>query len=189
MTAGRHNVSEVRRSLTSRRTKEGCVHGRCKSLLANASGCTMATLDSLVIPAAFARRDKIVDTTVLADLDAWKSDTELSLNRLDSLGVSALSIFELADHVRVLAPLTAVAHWSSPAIRPLASGTPLRLSGLALTDLYCSLPCQNSGFGSTHHPHPDPDCETSLCSNTSSAASHIHGANSASSSRCTGYIY
>ena len=118
----------------------------------------MTILNSLVVPAAFARHDKIVDTTILADLYAWKSNTELSLTRLDSLDVSTLSISELADLVHVLAPLTAVAQWSSPATRSLASGTPLCLSGLALTNLCCSSPCQNPYFGPTHHTHSDPDC-------------------------------
>ncbi|KAH0839568.1 hypothetical protein J3R83DRAFT_457 [Lanmaoa asiatica] len=79
------------------------------------------TLNSLVVPAAFARHDRIADTTVLVDLYAWKSNTESLLIRLDSLDVSTLSISELADLVRVLAPLTAAAQWSSPATCSLAS--------------------------------------------------------------------
>lgn len=105
------------------------------------------TLDSLVVPAAFARHDKIADTTVLADLCTWKSKTEPLLNQLESLEVSALSISELADLVCVLAPLTAVAQWSSPATRSLASGTPLDLSRHVLTNCRYSSPCQNPGFG------------------------------------------
>ncbi|KAF8121310.1 hypothetical protein EV363DRAFT_1458028 [Boletus edulis] len=79
------------------------------------------TLDSLVVPAAFARHDRIADTTVLAELYAWKSNTETLLNQLDSINVSALTISELAGFVFVLAPLTAVAQWSSPATRSLAN--------------------------------------------------------------------
>lgn len=81
------------------------------------------TLDSLVVPAAFARHDKTTDTTILANLYAWKLNTEPLLNRLESLDISVLSLSELADLVCVLSPLTAVARWSSPATRSLASGT------------------------------------------------------------------
>ncbi|KAI9572392.1 hypothetical protein HD554DRAFT_2168017 [Boletus coccyginus] len=85
------------------------------------------TLDSLAVPAAFARYDRIVDTFVLASLNAWKSDTEPLLNQLDSSGFSALSVSELADLVCVLAPLTAIAQWSSPATRSLASARLARI--------------------------------------------------------------
>ena len=101
----------------------------------------LASLDSLVVPAAFARHGKAVDTTVLVDPYTWKSNAELSLNQLDLSGVSACSVSELADLVRVLAPLTAVAQWSSPATRSLALGTSVCRLEFALTHLCCSLPC------------------------------------------------
>jgi hypothetical protein len=116
----------------------------------------MQTLDSLVVPPPFARQDRIADTTVLADLCVWKSNTEPLLNQLDSLDVSTLSIPELADLICVLAPLTAVAQWSSPATRLLASGTPFGLSRHVLANLCCSSPCQNPYFRPTHRPHSDP---------------------------------
>ncbi|KAF8556292.1 hypothetical protein OG21DRAFT_1506737 [Imleria badia] len=79
------------------------------------------TLDSLIVPSAFARHDRIADSTVLAELYAWKSNTKPLLNQLDSFDVDTLSISQLADLVCVLAPLTAVAQWSSPTTCSLAS--------------------------------------------------------------------
>lgn len=81
------------------------------------------TLDSLVVPATFARHDRIADSTLLAELYAWKSNTKPLLSQLDSFNVDTLSISQLADFVCVLAPFTAVAQWSSPTTRSLASGT------------------------------------------------------------------
>lgn len=86
------------------------------------------TLDSLAVPAPFSRHDRITDATVLTELSAWKSNTKPLLSQLDSVDISALSASELADLVCVLAPLTAVAHWSSPATCTLASGTSFGLS-------------------------------------------------------------
>lgn len=154
---GSVRMSEARCNSTSRRTEERRVHGRCK--LPPSKRCSelmMQTLDSLVVPPPFARHDRIADTAVLADLYAWKSNTEPLLNQLDSLSVLTLSIPELADLICVLTPLTAVAQWSSPATRSLASGTPFGLSRHVLAKFRYSSPCQNHYFRPTHRPHSDP---------------------------------
>lgn len=98
------------------------------------------TLDSLVVPAAFARHDRIMDTAVLTELYKWESNTEPMLNQLDSIDYSTLSISELVGLVRVLAPLTTVAQWSSQATCSLAIGIPFGLLRRVLTDFrYSSL--------------------------------------------------
>lgn len=147
------------------------------------------TFDSLAVPADFSRHDKITDATVLASLDAWKSNTESLLHRLDSLDVPELSISELADLVCTLAPLTAVAQWTLPTTRSLASGTSFCLERHVRTNICHSSSCQDSCRGQYHHPHPHPGHQTSLRSNSSSKSSHAHCTSSVSSSRCTGCLY
>ncbi|KAF9242912.1 hypothetical protein BU15DRAFT_72567 [Melanogaster broomeanus] len=84
-------------------------------------------LDSLVVPSAFSRHEKITDESVLSELYTWKSSLQIILSQLDAFDVSTLSLFDHADLVRILAPLTAVAQWSSPKTRSIASGISLRL--------------------------------------------------------------
>lgn len=79
-------------------------------------------LDSLAVPSAFSQYKTITDESVLTKLYTWKSNLQSSLSQLDSFDVPTLSLSEQADLVRVLAPLTAVAQWSSPEIRLVASG-------------------------------------------------------------------
>ncbi|KIJ19819.1 hypothetical protein PAXINDRAFT_7094 [Paxillus involutus ATCC 200175] len=78
-------------------------------------------LDSLAVPSAFSQYKTITDESVLTKLYTWKSNLQSSLSQLDSFDVPTLSLSEQADLVRVLAPLTAVAQWSSPEIRLVAS--------------------------------------------------------------------
>ncbi|KAF9224388.1 hypothetical protein BS17DRAFT_732156, partial [Gyrodon lividus] len=78
-------------------------------------------LDSLVVPSAFSQHEKISDESVLTGLYTWKSNLQSILSQLDSLDVSTLLLSEQARLVCVLAPLTAVAHWSSPETRSVAS--------------------------------------------------------------------
>ncbi|KAG8218289.1 hypothetical protein J3R82DRAFT_3900 [Butyriboletus roseoflavus] len=110
------------------------------------------TLDSLVVPAAFARHDKIVDTTFLTGLYTWKSNTEPLLNRLESLDGSVLSISELANLVCVLAPLTAVAQWSSSATRSLASACLARIPTSDKLNAHVLTQVVKPLFAPTPHP-------------------------------------
>ncbi|KIK79998.1 hypothetical protein PAXRUDRAFT_833799 [Paxillus rubicundulus Ve08.2h10] len=78
-------------------------------------------LDSLAVPPAFSQHKVTTDENVLTQLYTWKSNLQSVLNQLDSFDVSTLALSEQADLVRVLAPLTAVAQWSSPETRLVAS--------------------------------------------------------------------
>ncbi|KAG6333516.1 hypothetical protein ID866_5579 [Astraeus odoratus] len=77
-------------------------------------------LDALAVPAAFSRHDKITDETLLADLQVWKSNLLSTLSRVGIL-LPASSTAEQAKLVKVLAPLTAVAVWTTPESRSLAT--------------------------------------------------------------------
>lgn len=76
-------------------------------------------LDSLVVPAAYSRYDRITDAVVLTDLQEWRSK---SVATLSQVAISPSSMAEQAKMVRVLAPLTTNAPWTSSKSRSLASG-------------------------------------------------------------------
>ncbi|KAH7888171.1 hypothetical protein F5I97DRAFT_1926557 [Phlebopus sp. FC_14] len=89
---------------------------------------TIKLLDSLAVPSAFSRHETITDRGVLDDLYTWKTKSLTVLASLSVLDICSLELTEQAHLVRVLAPLTATAEWTSPDSRRIATALLLKLT-------------------------------------------------------------
>ncbi|KAI6004225.1 hypothetical protein EDD15DRAFT_2360528 [Pisolithus albus] len=110
-----------------------------------------ALLDALVVPPAFSRYDRITDTAALSDMQAWKSRVLPTLSQLD-LSSSSPSTAEQANLVRVLAPLTASAPWTSSESRTLAAALLATVSPTATLVTYTLSNVVKPLFAATPHP-------------------------------------
>lgn len=108
-------------------------------------------LDALVVPPAFARYDRITDTATLSDVRAWKSRLLPTLSQLD-VSSSSLSTAERAKLVRVLAPLTATAPWTSSKSRTLAATLLATISPTPTLVTYTLSSVVKPLFAATPHP-------------------------------------
>lgn len=139
------------------RVEEGRVHGCLWPSVAEFNGQRlMATtlddlLDALVVPPAFSRYDRITDTTTLSDTQAWKSRVLPTLSQLD-VSSSSLSTAEQAKLVRVLAPLTASAPWTSLRSRTLAATLLATISPTPALVTYTLSNVVKPLFAATPHP-------------------------------------
>ncbi|KAI6043493.1 hypothetical protein EDC04DRAFT_2890890 [Pisolithus marmoratus] len=108
-------------------------------------------LDALVVPPAFARYDRITDASTLSDMQAWKSRLLPTLSQLD-VSSSPLSTAEQAKLVRVLAPLTVTAPWTSSKSRTLAATLLATISPTPALVTYTLSNVVKPLFAATPHP-------------------------------------